>query len=208
MANIINIVGVGPGAKDFLTPVAMDLIKQADILVGGQRNLELFADLKKEQFIIRNNLSEMIDFLRSNYHQKKITLLASGDPGLFGIVSYMSKHFTQEDFYIIPGISSVQLAFARLQMPWQDAVILSTHGREMAKTINLIITLPKVAVLTDSKGSPAAIAKELMAAGVANKKCWVCTNLSYPDEEITEFTIAEMAASKSAGNCILVLIDR
>lgn len=208
MANIVNIVGVGPGTKDYLTPIALQTIQTADVLIGGQRNLELFSDLNQEKFIIKNNLSEMINFIRAKYESYKITVIASGDPGLYGIVSFISKHLKPNEFTVIPGISSVQLAFARLQMPWQDAVILSTHGRTIDKVMELLINLPKVAVLTDAKTTPGFIAQELTKRGVSNKDAWVCVNLSYPDEEIKCFSIAELAANPKYENCILVLTDK
>ena len=207
MANLINIVGIGPGTKEYLTPVALKAINNADILVGGQRNLDIFTELNKEKFVLGNNLIDMVEFIKAKRGLQKIAVLASGDPGLFGIISFITKNFDPDEINVIPGISSVQLAFARLRLPWQDAVILSTHGREMDKVIELIANLPKVAVLTDAQGSPSAIARRLTERGITNKKVWVCSNLAYPDEQIIEIALPELAKDVEFSNCLMILME-
>lgn len=207
MANLVNVIGVGPGNPEYLMPKALEFINKADVLVGGERNLELFPGFQGEKFVIHNNLSEMISFIKACNHQKQVVVLASGDPGLYGIVAFMSRHFSREELNVIPGISAIQLAFARLAMPWQDAVILSTHGREISKVLELIATEPKVALFTDTKASPATIARELLKQGIKNKKGWICANLSYTTERIIEGTLAEITTVTDIENCILILLE-
>ncbi|MGB9826771.1 MAG: precorrin-6y C5,15-methyltransferase (decarboxylating) subunit CbiE, partial [Desulfofundulus sp.] len=109
----IMVIGVGPGSADYLTPAAQRALAGARVVVGGKRHLASLARGKQKTFIIKNNLAAMVDFIRS-HREEGVAVLASGDPGLYGILNYLRQHFTPEELEVIPGISSVQVAFARL----------------------------------------------------------------------------------------------
>ncbi|CAM5236665.1 hypothetical protein SGLAM104S_05648 [Streptomyces glaucescens] len=75
-------------------------------------------------------------------------VLASGDPGFFGIVRALAERFGTERLDVRAGVSSVAAAFARAGLPWDDAVVVSAHGREPRTAVNVCRAHPKVAVLT------------------------------------------------------------
>nr|MDA8235559.1 precorrin-6y C5,15-methyltransferase (decarboxylating) subunit CbiE [Clostridia bacterium] len=128
MARPVYVVGIGPGALEYITPAAMEIIREADVLVAGERTLNQFLGLDKLTFPIKNNLAEMIGFIQEHRVEKNVAVLASGDPGMFGIINYLRKHFATGDLQVIPGISSMQLACARLGISWHDGLLASTHG--------------------------------------------------------------------------------
>lgn len=208
MANLIHIVGIGPGNPDYITPIAQRVIEEADVLVGGERNLELFQELNKQTFIIGNNLKEVVNFIKLNYLNNKIAVLASGDPGMFGILNYLKGYFQEEELEVIPGISSIQLAAAKVKLPWHDGILASIHGRELEQVINLIRNNNKVIVLTDDKNTPQVLGEKLVQEGVVDKRVYLCSYLSYPQEEIIKTSVRELAdLTKEYIHCVVIFVD-
>jgi len=208
VADLIRVIGIGPGNPDYITPVALELISGADILIGGERVLRDFAGLAKETFVIRNNLSQMAEFIKEKRPDSEIAVLASGDPAFFGILEYLRKSFGAPELMVIPGISSVQLACARLAISWHDAAFYSIHGRSMEGLTDLVRNHTKVIVLTDPGNTPAKIARSLIEAGIRDRKIYVCENLSYEDEKIGEFDIDSVPEVVGTNGCVVVILGR
>ena len=207
MANSIRVIGVGPGSPEFITPAAVEQINNCDILIGGERVLKSFEIPGKETFIVRNNLKAMVDFIREKYQNQSIGVLASGDPSFYGILEFLKRNFDKSELLVLPGISSVQLACARLCISWHDAAFFSLHGRNTSGLELLANTYSKVIVLTDPDNTPAFIAQRLVSDGVMKKKIYVCENLSYEDERITEWDIANVSSEVGLSGCIVVISD-
>lgn len=204
----ISVIGIGPGPADYLPPAAARALAEARTVVGGERHLKTFARPGQETFVLKNNLPAAMEFIR-NRRDTGVAVLASGDPGLYGILSYLRRHFPPAGLKVFPGISSVQVAFARLAMPWQDAVILSAHGRDLAGLIDLIARQHKVALLTDQHSTPHLVARQMAAASLGGRRLYCCCNLGYPDETITAGTVDEFISlnTGSPANCVLVITD-
>lgn len=204
----IKVIGVGPGAPEYLTPAAKSALAAANIVVGGKRHLDCLARTDQKTFVIKNNLTAAVEFIRL-HRQHGVAVLASGDPGLYGILGYLRRYFPPEEFEVIPGISSVQLAFARLAMPWHDAIVLSAHGRDMASLVNTILSHAKVALLTGPGNPPDGIARQLLEGGMKNRKIYCCCHLGYPEEEILVDTPDNLADRDFSGtsNCVMVILD-
>jgi precorrin-6Y C5,15-methyltransferase (decarboxylating) len=109
-----------------------------------------------------------------------VVVLASGDPGFFGIARRLSEAALSAE--VLPAPSCVATAFARLGLPWDDAVVVSAHGRPLRPALNVLRRFPKVAVLTDRDTGPAAILREL---GVSCPPLVVFERLGESDERIT-----------------------
>ncbi|MEW5897764.1 MAG: precorrin-6y C5,15-methyltransferase (decarboxylating) subunit CbiE [Bacillota bacterium] len=209
----IKVIGVGPGGEDYLLPAAQKALEEAEVLVGRTRALALCRRGQKKELKIDADLRRVVAFLKEN-REKKIAVLVSGDPGLYSLLDFLLKHFTPEELEVIPGLSSVQLAFARAKMTWQDAVIFSLHGREKPARAMAERILPavrggtKVALLTDGSFPPPKIAKYLVQHGVRGKKMVVGENLSYPEERVVAAGLEEMAASREEfKNCVVLIAD-
>lgn len=183
---MISIVGIGPGALEYIVPEAMKRIKSADVLIGGARVLSQFKDVNCVKYVIKADTDWSV-ILKQPGHK---VIMASGDPGLYGITELV-KRYTDEDIDIVPGISSVQYMFSRLQMPWHDCKIISLHGREQ-DVIEAVSRYPVVAVLTDCRHNPVYIAKILYGNGIRDRQIYVGENLSYGDEKIRKFSVDEL----------------
>ena len=110
---MINVVGMGPGDSRYLTQAAQQLVAEADILVGWPRALAAFPDFRGETMTLGSNLDQLIAAL-AQMMARKVVVLASGDPSLFGIGKRLITSLGSAQCRIEPGISSVQYLFARL----------------------------------------------------------------------------------------------
>ena len=120
--------------------------------VGGGRAVVLKGDLSKA-------------LARIEEVKGPVVVLASGDPGFFGIVRLLAGRFGGENLRVLPGLSSVALAFAGAGLSWDDAVTVSAHGRDPRRAINVCRAYPKVAVLTSPDFGPAELANTLDGLG-------------------------------------------
>ena len=187
-------VGVGPGDASFLTPAAGEAVAAAQVLVGAPRHLEALAGSGQETFPLAGDLAGAAEFIRGRVAAgRAVAVLATGDPGLFGILAFLRRRFSATELLVIPGVSAVQLAFARLALPWQDAVVVSAHGRHHRAAIAAVLRGAKAAVFTDPPPAPAELARELLAAGAPPMEVYLLGDLSYPAEGVYRYTLRELA---------------
>ncbi|MFZ5632401.1 MAG: precorrin-6y C5,15-methyltransferase (decarboxylating) subunit CbiE [Bacillota bacterium] len=203
----IKVIGVGPGSPAYIAPAAASALREASLLIGGRRHLDSFAGRGQERFVLANNLEEMIALIRDR-RESGVAVLASGDPGMYGVLRFLLKHFAPGDIEVIPGISSVQLAFARLSMPWEDAVILSAHGRPAEKIKELAAGGEKVAVMTGTDNPPGKIF-DIISRGKDKKTFYLCFDLSLPGEAIVKLKPGDVYPAEYRGrhNCVMVIVN-
>src|SRR5690242_3324077 len=124
-------------------------------------------------------------------------VLASGDPGFFGIVRALRARGIRP--LVLPAVSSVALAFARLGLDWDDAIVLSAHGRDPGKALAAALAHPKAAILT-APGTIRALGQELRAAG---KQVYIAESLGSSRERVAAFN----AAADPVDPNILISLD-
>jgi len=180
----ILVLGVGPGASEYVLPKTMELAAKCHVLLGGERNLALFRELSPEKVALKGSLDNILEYLKKHYGRKKMGVLVSGDPGLFSMLGVLRRHFPEEALEVVPGISALQYFCACLQLSWHDALILSLHGREEQELASLVRGSSKVIIFTDSRWTPASVCDRLVEEGLRNRKVFVGERLSYPEEKI------------------------
>ncbi|TWH48332.1 precorrin-6y C5,15-methyltransferase (decarboxylating) subunit CbiE [Sporomusa sp. KB1] len=202
----IIVVGIGPGSPDYLLPIASRTIAAAAILVGSQRALDTFATINQVTRVIDKNITGVLDFIEQQLASQDVVVMVSGDPGFYSMLTALRKRFAAKRLTVIPGISSVQLAFARVAEVWQDAALISMHGRRAADDVLCYRPGYKVGILTDTQHNPAAIADILLAHGWPATACvWLCTNLSYDNEEVVAVTLAETRSIPGFEHSVMVV---
>ena len=188
----ITVVGIGPGDKDYLPPIAARAIKEAKVLIGSQRALATLAPHGVPAKVIDKNIESLLAYIAATIQTVPVTVLVSGDPGFYSLLPALKARFGSERLTVIPGISSVQLAFARAGEAWQDAMLVSMHGRTVRKEQLVFLPGKTVGLLTDNEHNPACIARMLLQGGwPENSYVWLGTRLSYETEEILETTLSE-----------------
>jgi precorrin-6B C5,15-methyltransferase / cobalt-precorrin-6B C5,C15-methyltransferase len=184
----IKIIGIGDDGKESLLPAYRQWIDESERLVGGERQLAFFSHYEGEKVVIKGGLTELADLL--NNSSKKTVVLASGDPLFYGIGGYLAKKCKVE---IYPYVSSVQLAFSRMGESWQDAVVLSLHGRSIKGLAQKIDGRDKIALLTDEQNTPQSIAKYLLLFGMTEYRAFVAENLGGDKERCRDVELQELA---------------
>jgi precorrin-6y C5,15-methyltransferase (decarboxylating) CbiE subunit len=136
-------------------------------------------------------------------------VLVSGDPGFFSYAKLIVDKAGIENCVVVPGVSSVQLAFARIGKTWNDACFMSLHGRtgRLAALIRKIRDNEKVAVLTDNSNNVKLIAKRLLDEGLKERKVYVCENLSLDNERIREFDVTSLLKAQVKGLNVIIILD-
>ncbi|MBM4055300.1 MAG: precorrin-6y C5,15-methyltransferase (decarboxylating) subunit CbiE [Planctomycetes bacterium] len=207
LRNSIIIVGCGPGIKSYISPKALYNIKKADILVGSRRLLKLFPDTSAKRIILEKNYKLLLKNIANWSFTRQVVVLVSGDPCFFSYTKMLVKKFGRESCIIIPGLSSIQLAFAAIGESWEDAVFASVHGRSSgyAELVKKIKENDKVAVLTDKVNTPAKIATKLIEAGIRKRQMFICENLSLPNETIHETDVQSAVNLNANGSSVVII---
>ncbi|MBI5309138.1 MAG: precorrin-6y C5,15-methyltransferase (decarboxylating) subunit CbiE [Planctomycetes bacterium] len=205
--NKVIIVGCGPGLKAYIHPKAIYNIKKADILVGSRRLLKLFPGVGAEKIVLEKNYSVLVNRIADWRSAKQVVVLVSGDPCFFSYTKMIVKKIGRQACSIIPGISSIQLAFAAIGESWDDACFISLHGRdiEYAQLIKQVRSFDKVGILTDHQNTPSVIARRLLDGGIRKRNLFVCENLSLPDERILEVRLAAAVNIKITGAAVVII---
>lgn len=200
----INVLGMGPGHRDYVLPISTSLIEESDVIVSSARLLQGLELESKEVYRI-GSLTEAIEYIKGKRH-KQIAVLVSGDSCFFSMLSLLRRHFESEELNVVPGISSLQYMFSRLGMSWSEAFMGSVHGREL-DFAELALRYKAVGLLTDGKWNPQAIAKALVEKGLGEMIIYIGENLSYENERISRVRAHEAALSGSHDMCVVVICD-
>ncbi|MCF6158504.1 MAG: precorrin-6y C5,15-methyltransferase (decarboxylating) subunit CbiE [wastewater metagenome] len=208
--NKVIIVGCGPGQKAYISPKALYHIKRAGIIVGSRRLLKLFPGINAKKIILEKNYRTMIDKIGKWRSQDQVVVLVSGDPCFFSYTKMIVKVLGREACVIIPGISSMQLAFAAVGECWDDACFMSLHGRdtEYEQLVKKVRDYSKVGILTDSKNTPAVIAGQLIKNGIRERRMVVCENLSLPEERIYDIDILSAFHIRTKGIVVVIIMKK
>jgi cobalt-precorrin-7 (C5)-methyltransferase len=212
----ISIVGAGPGSEDYVTPIARRTVQNADVIVGADRALTLFADdirhetMKLTAKTMKDALRQAVELAKKG---KSVAILSTGDPGFSGLLKTFLKFNKGKDFEIevIPGISSVQVCAARLGMPWDNVELFTFHegatAKEKKNLAKAVETGRTVMLLPDAMDfSPSDVAKSLLKRGVGETTpAFVCENLTLDDEKISKSTLGEVSKSVFGSLCVMVI---
>lgn len=163
------VLGISGGA---VPPGTEHLLANAEVVAGRRDVLQRLAP-DKPHMVLGANLDAT---LRDLVGRSGVVVLASGDPGFFGIVRRLSALTDELD--VRPAPSSVAIAFARLGLSWDDALVVSAHGRDPRSAINAALRHPKVAILTQPGNTEAVV------EALAGRNVVVAERLGTPDERL------------------------
>lgn len=211
MSNKIFIVGIGPGSSEYLTKRAVDVVKDADITIGSTRAIELFDDVQdKIAFNVKDLLEKIELGVDLAIDGKNVAILSTGDPGFSGVLNTVlrisdEKGFDRDDIEVVPGISSLQLAAAKTHIQWDNANVMTFHGRENIEDILEVINNGKPTIALPSR-KVRDMAQFLLDNGVDGERpVTVCERLSYDDERVVNATLSQIAGSEFTYMCIMII---
>jgi cobalt-precorrin-7 (C5)-methyltransferase len=213
----LNIVGVGPGSPDYVTLAARKTVREAEVVIGAQRSLNLFTeDIKGETMILTaKNLNRALKFaVESAEKGKKVALLSTGDPGFSGLLRTVLKSNLVKavEINVIPGVSSIQACAARLGISWDDACLFTFHEGDVSieeknELVSCLKNLKDAMLLPDSRAfPPREIASFLIKAGVDKETpVFVCENLTLDDERVISSSLEEVSKQTFGSLCVMVI---
>lgn len=197
---MVYIVGLGPGHKDYILPIATKIMEKSDVILGFTRAIESVDYIKNEKVAL-NSLTSIHEYIENN-KEKTISIIASGDPCFYGITNYIKKNYSGE-IEVIPGISSFQYLMSKLKKSWNNVHLGSLHGREEEFMESLKLNKSGI-FLTDKNNSPQKLSNILYEN---NFKCkvYIGENLSYEDERILKGRPEEFIDMKFDGVSVIYI---
>ncbi|EJO78649.1 bifunctional cobalt-precorrin-7 (C(5))-methyltransferase/cobalt-precorrin-6B (C(15))-methyltransferase [Leptospira interrogans] len=203
----VTVVGMGDEGCPGLSSIAANAIAKAQILAGGKRHLDFFPQFSGEKIVFKDDLTQTIKRIAELSLEHTICVLASGDPLFFGIGNLIRKKVGPEYVDFIPAPSSIQHAFAKIGIPWDDAEVLSLHGRSSKGLITKLKFLNKVALFTDKINHPKEIASYLLSFNESEWTAFVCENLGGEKEKIRKFDLKSLSEEEGIDPLnVLILI--
>ncbi|MDF1581866.1 MAG: precorrin-6y C5,15-methyltransferase (decarboxylating) subunit CbiE [Methyloprofundus sp.] len=223
MSKRCQIIGVLDNGCAGLSAAALIALQQAEVVIAASRVLNLFAETlaHAECKDLTGHLSLVPAWINAALAaQKKIVVLATGDPLCHGIASFLTRKLGAEKLEIMPNVSAIQLAFARIGMAWQDAKICSVHTKDAGEwqvgsgaehglyaLLQALQQHDRVAILTSPENNPARIARMLVMENMADLfSMVVAEDLLCADEKLfQDVTITALAEQEFTGNDVVIL---
>ncbi|MEQ6342692.1 MAG: precorrin-6y C5,15-methyltransferase (decarboxylating) subunit CbiE [Gammaproteobacteria bacterium] len=224
LAQPCRIIGVLDDGGASLTPRALAYIAEADLVIGGTRTLQLFENhfaAHTEQRDLTGQLTQVPEWIRAALAEdKRVVVLATGDPLCHGIAPFLQSRLCIEAREVLPNVSTIQLACARLGIPWQEMKICSVHSRDAGEwqqgagrehglypVLHAVQQHDRLAILTSPANTPDRIARMLLAEGLdGDFRMAVAEHLLQADERIVaDCAIADAAVMRFAEPNVVVL---
>lgn len=201
----VHVVGIGLDGAAGLSESARQVVGTAALLVGSDRHLSYFPDRGRERWVLEDLTEAILEIRRwlgelpqleadaetVESGRGSIVILVAGDPLFHGWGKLLISQIPPDQLTFHPHVSSVQLAFNRLQIPWQDAHFVGSQGRYFEElTAKLKLGVEKIAVLADETLTPAALANVVKALDLPTRyQFWVCENLGSAEEKVGLYSL-------------------
>lgn len=201
----IPILGVGPDGLAGVTIRSRDWLTQAELLFGSDAALRLLPELSAERVVIGTDLPAIVEQLKAAIGHRRVAVVSVGDPLFYGIARYLCERIGPEHFEVVPHISSMQLAFARVKETWEDAYLTDLSAKSLDDVLDKIRGAETVGLFTSEAYPPGRIARELLARGIDYFRATVCENLGGRDERVTQGDLADIQGMSFDPLNILIL---
>jgi precorrin-6B C5,15-methyltransferase / cobalt-precorrin-6B C5,C15-methyltransferase len=203
----VHIVGLGMSPDD-LTPKALQIIDTAEVLAGGRRHLDYFASHQGEKIVVGGDLTGAFSAIREAAASRQVAVLASGDPYFYGLGRRLTEFLGPENVVVQPNITAVQSACSLLKISWDDATVVSLHGRAVANLTEVLGRAGKIIVYTTGADTPGEIARLLQRPGLPEYRMCVLENLGGKDQKFAWMSPAEAARQTFSALNMVVLLGK
>jgi precorrin-6Y C5,15-methyltransferase (decarboxylating) len=204
--NMVYIVGIGDDGPESLTTAAKARLEEADLLLGPERALASVPSSRAERVAIATDLEELVRQIEAGRASRRIVVLASGDPLFYGVARFLRDRFGKDAFEVIPHVSTMQLAFARVMESWDEAYLTDAALHPLDEIIHRIRIAEKVGLFTSEDCTPADVARALLDESIDYFRAYVCENLGTRNEVVTQGTLAEIAEIDFSPLNVMILI--
>ncbi len=201
----IHIIGIGNDGLGGLTSRARSLLSSAELILGAEPVLELLTELPAERVRLGSDLPELVSSLTSNLGRKRMVIVASGDPLFYGVARYLCEKLGKDRFEVLPHVSSMQLAFARIKESWEEAYLTNLASHPLDAVLDRTRTAELVGLFTSETETPPMVARALLARGLDYFRVFVCENLGAPDERVTQGELTDIQEMEFAPLNVMIL---
>jgi precorrin-6Y C5,15-methyltransferase (decarboxylating) len=201
----VHIIGVGSDGLAGLTGRARDILQGADVVFGPEAVLALLPELKAQRRPVGSDLPELTAALSGLLGKQRVAVVAGGDPLFYGVARYLCDRMGKDSFEVLPHVSSMQLAFARVKETWEEAYLTNLATHPLASVLDRIRTAETVGLFTSEAEGPAEVARQLLARGLDYFRAYVCENLGGPDERVTQGELSDIAGLEFDPLNVLIL---
>jgi len=206
-ASKVHIVGIGDDGVEGMTAQARRVLEAADVLLGPESCATLLPKALAARLEMTANLEELCEKIEAA-GARQLVVLASGDPLFYGTARYVCAKLGKDRFEVVPHVSSMQLAFARVKESWEDAFLANLAGQSIERVVDKIRTSETVGLFTSEQWPPAAVARALLDEGIDYFQAYVCENLGSPDERVTQGSLADIARDSFGPLNVMILVRR
>jgi precorrin-6Y C5,15-methyltransferase (decarboxylating) len=206
-AEKVHIVGIGDDGVEGMTAHARRLVEAADVLVGPESCAQLMPAGLRSRLVPASNLEELVERIEAGA-SKRIVVLASGDPLFYGTARYVCSKLGKDRFEVVPHVSSMQLAFARVKESWEEAFLANLAGQSIERVIDRVRSSDTAGLFTSDQWPAPAVARALLDEGIDSFQAYVCENLGSPDERVTQGSLAEIAKDSFASPNVMILVRK
>ena len=203
----IHIVGIGDDGVDGMTAHARRLVESAEVLLGPTSCSAVLPEPLRARLRAAAGLDELVERIEAAGDRRTV-VLASGDPLFYGTARFVCSRLGKDRFEVVPHVSSMQLAFARVKESWEEAFLANLAGQSIERVVDRIRGADTVGLFTSEQWPPAAVARTLMDEGIDNFQAYVCENLGSPDERVTQGSLADIARESFGPLNVMILVRR
>ena len=203
----IYIVGIGENGLDGLSSAAREIVQEAELMIGDEHTLALVPQNGVRRIVVGTSFSEVVEKVEAAA-ENKIVVLAGGDPLFYGVARYLCDKLGKDRFEVIPHVSTMQLAFARVKESWEEAFLTNLAGHGLDQVLETIRGAEKVGLFTSDACGPSCVARSLLDRGIDYFTGYVCENLGSPDERVTRGELSELAAGEFGRLNVMILVRK
>ena len=205
MAKKVHIIGIGDDGLDGLTSAARQLIDDAELLLCAEPGLA--ADKRIAAVEIAPDFDDMVRRI-ADHPDHRIVILATGDPLFYGTARFLWDRLGKDRFEVLPHVSTMQLAFARVKESWDEAYLTNMANQALERAVERIRTAEKVGIFTTEETPPAKVACALLDRQIDYFSTYICENLGSPDERVTQGELSDVADQEFSPLNVMILVRK
>ncbi|QDV32802.1 precorrin-6y C5,15-methyltransferase (decarboxylating) subunit CbiE [Tautonia plasticadhaerens] len=203
----VVILGVGDDGLSGLTESARVIVAGADLILGAPAALKAVEEAGGRKVALSSDMGRAVDQVREAMDSAgRPVLVSTGDPLFYGIARYLCDRLGEDRFEIVPHVSSMQLAFARVKESWDDAYLADLGSRPVEAIVSRIRNAEKVGLFSSDRCPPRRLARAMLDRGLDDFRAFVCEHLGSPDERVTQAGLAELAEMDFDPLHVLILV--
>jgi precorrin-6Y C5,15-methyltransferase (decarboxylating) len=206
-AEKVHIVGIGDDGVEGITAHARRLVEAAEVLLGPESCGPLLSAPLRARLEAATGLEDLVERIEAAGGRRTV-VLASGDPLFYGTARYVCGKLGKDRFEVVPHVSSMQLAFARVKESWEEAFLANLAGQSIERVVDRVRTCETAGLFTSEQWPPAAVARALLDEGIDYFLAYVCENLGSPDERVTQGTLSDIARESFGPLNVMILVRK